>query len=477
MLKKFIPIIVTLIAIAILIPIYLFIIQPALDDATDDTPSVGSHGEMLSNQGRPFIINPMDESQLNTIKVTNASGGFEFFRAADGEIYLRGAEQHLYNTELQKQLYTNTATYLLAMEKLEQHDELSTYGLSAENLSAVVEITDESGNYYRLIIGDKLATGGGYYVMLDGRDAVYVVDTMLEQSVFCSAKDYIFPLMVPAISQNDYYSISSFSLKKNGEQFVDIEKMTAEEESQSVIYGQYKMTYPTNYTPSAENMTIILQSFIEFTADKVLDYDIDEEKLAYYGFKTGMKYEINYSYNGVNYVLYFSGKTHNGTYYVYSPLFDLIGEISESKLPFLEWDLIKFVDRNIFMINIDNIASIDITYPNGSATFALTGEKEALSVTLNGSKVDTQNFRYFYKSLLSIVIDGYEAMPESIPPSMTLQLTTHNNQVMNFDFYEVGSLKAFFTLNGKGEFYVHRDHLRTVISNLSKLASGEKIEA
>lgn len=474
--KKFLPIVIIVVAIAILIPVYFVVTS---DDAAQDedfSDKRGTHGETLNSQGRPFIIEPIDEDDIACVKVTNSAGGYEFFRGEDGQMYLRGAEQHLYNTQLQKQLYTNVATYILAIEKLESHDELVSYGLTPETASATVEITDTDGNFYKLYFGDKLATGGSYYALLDGRDAVYVVDTMLESVLFCTPQDFIYPLMVPSIDQTDYTSISSFSLKKNGEQFVDIVKMSAEEEAQSVIYGQYKMTYPTEYTPSSDNMTTILQSFITFAADRVLDFGITEEKLAYYGFKTGMKYEISYTYNGVEYVLYFSGKTGNNTYYVYSPLFDLIGEINADNVAFLEWDLIKFVDRNIFMINIDNIAAIDLTYQGGTASFVLTGEGDTLAVACNGATVDTTNFRYFYKSLLSVCIDGYESLPENSSPYITLTVTTRNAQVLQFDFYEVGSLKAFFTLNGNGEFYVRRDYLRTVLSNLSKLQNGETIE-
>ncbi len=476
-LKKFLPIIIIVVAIAVLIPLYFIVTKPDDTDIESNfSDQRGSHGEMLNAQGRPFIIDPMEEADIASLKVTNAAGGFEFFRAEDGAMYLRGAEKHLYNTRLQKQLYTNAATYLLAIEKLEAHDELSTYGLTPETACATVEITTTDGAYHKLLFGDKLATGGSYYAMLDGRDAVYVVDTMLESALFCTPQDFIFPLMVPTIDQSDYTSISAFSLKKNGEQFVNIEKMSPDEEAQSVIYGQYKMTYPAAYTPSSENMTTILQSFISFCADRVLDYGITEEKLAYYGFKTGMKYEISYTYGGVEYVLYFSGKTGNNTYYVYSPLFDLIGEISADKIAYLEWDLIKFVDRNIFMINIDSIAAIDLIYQGGSASFALSGEGDTLAVTCNGTAIDTKNFRYFYKSLLSVCIDGYEALSQNTFPYISLIVTTRGGQILDFEFYEVGSLKAFFTLNGFGEFYVHRDYLRTVLSNLTKLQNGEAIE-
>lgn len=473
--KKILPIIVFVLILALLIPLYSYIIRPSIQDDTQEEAKIGTHGETLSSLGRPFIIGPMSEDDISVLKVTNAAGGFEFFRAEDNEIYLRGAEQHIYNSELRKKLYTNAATYLLAIEKLEEHDDLAVYALTPETALATVEITDTNGNYYKLYIGDKLATGGSYYAMLDGRDAVYVLDTMLESVLFCSARDYIMPLMLPSIDQNDYASISSFAIKKDGEPFIEIVKMTPEEEAESIIYGQHKMTFPAQYTPSAENFTLILQSFISFTADRVLEFGITEEMLRYYGFTTGMKYEINFSYGGVDYVLYFSGKTDDNTYYVYSPMFDLIGEISEDKVSYLEWELIKFVDQLIFMIDINSIAAIDLTFPNGTAAFLLTGEGDTLSVTYNGKAMDTTSFRYFYKSLMSIAIEGYETLPEDTLPYVTLKITTRSGQVLDFAFYEVGSLKSFFTLNGKGQFYVHRDHLRGVISTLSKIAAGEII--
>jgi len=475
--KKYLPLIVLALLIAVLVPVYVLVIAPSEtdDEKVSYEGQTGSHGEKLSAMGRPYILD-LDESQINILKVTNRDGGFEFYRGADGNMYLRGAEQHLYDSQLEKQLYINAATQLLAIEKYEEYDELSTYGLTPELACAIVEITTENGEYHKVIFGDKLATDGAYYAMLEGRNAVYVLDTMLEDVLFRQPRDFIYPLMVPGIDQTDYTSISDFSLKKNGEDFVKIVKMTPEEEAESLIYGQYRMTYPAEYTPSTENFSQILRSFIEFRADRVLDYGINEDKLAYYGFRTGMKFEISYTYNSTLYTLYFSGKTQNNTYYVYSPLFDLIGEISADTVPFLEWDIIKYVDRNIFMINIDNIAAIDFVHSGTTSSFTLDGEKDDLSVTLNGKKIDTTNFRYFYKSLLSICIDGYDSMPEGASPDLTLYIRTKSDKVLHFNFYDTGSLRAFFTLNGSGEFYVSRDYLKTAVSNLTKLANGEMIE-
>lgn len=480
---------ILLIIVAILIPIYVFVINPDSNDSqkgsesknpvenqTQNASGDKSAVEILNDQGRPFIIEPMSEDDISVLKVTNAYGGFEFYRGTDGQMYLRGAEKHLYNAEMQKYLYKNAATYLLAIEKLEDYDDLSVYGLTDQTASAIVEITDINNYYYKIYFGNKVVTDGAFYARLEGRDTVYVVDTMIESVLLCPAQDYIYPLQLPAVPQDDFVSIEALSIDKNGEPFIAIEKMSQEQEEQSTIFGQYKMVFPSEYTPSSDNITGILQSFTGFVADKVLEYTIDDEKLDKYGLKTGTKYKLSYKYNGVEYVLYFSDKTENGTYYIYSPLFDIISEISADKVTFLEWDFIKFVDRNIFMMDIDKVSAIDISYNNTTDSFRLKGEKDELTVTCNGNKTDTKNFRYLYKSLLSIVIDGYETMPENSAPSMTMKITTRNDQILLFEFYDVGAVRSFFTLNGSGQFYVHRDCLRTVIDNISKLKNGQMIE-
>ncbi|MBQ9940836.1 MAG: DUF4340 domain-containing protein [Clostridia bacterium] len=475
--KKLLPVVILLAVAVVLIPLYMIFLAPGETNGQNVNyeGQKGTHGEKLTSNGRPYIID-IDQSGINSLKVTNQNGSFEFYRGSDGEMYLRGAEKYLYDMNKQKQLFINAATQLIAIEKYEEYDSLETYGLTADTCLATAEITAQDGGYYKIIFGDKLATNGAYYAMLEGREAVYALDTMLESTLFCTAGDFIMPLLAPTVENGDYSLISALSIKKNGEPFVEVVKMTPEEEEESLIFGQYKMTYPADFSPSADNLSGVLYAVAEFSADRIADYNIDGEKLDFYGFKTGTKYEITYTCKDVDYSLYFSGKTPRNTYYVYSPAYDLIGEISADRVDFLEWDIIRYVERNIFMVNIDSIASVEITHSGTTDTFTLTSEGDSLEVKHNKRITDTTNFRYFYKSLLSICIDGYDTMPEGAESDITLTITSRSGKVLEYKFYYTSSLRAFFTLNGKGEFYVNRDYLRTVISNLTKLKNGEKIE-
>ena len=46
--------------------------------------------------------------------------------------------------------------------------------------------------------------------------------------------------------------------------------------------------------------------------------------------------------------LYTSAVTEDGKQYAYSLLFNLIAEVDPATMAFLDWDIVKFVDRPIF---------------------------------------------------------------------------------------------------------------------------------
>ncbi|KAA5651648.1 DUF4340 domain-containing protein, partial [Pseudomonas aeruginosa] len=55
---------------------------------------------------------------------------------------------------------------------------LDEYGLKEPQASWTVQ--SKSGKAYRVYVGDRLLTGGGYYCMFEGRRSVYVLGTEIE---------------------------------------------------------------------------------------------------------------------------------------------------------------------------------------------------------------------------------------------------------------------------------------------------------
>ena len=80
-------------------------------------------------------------------------------------------------------------------------------------------LTDTSGNKYKLLIGDALVTGGGYYAQYvnidaDGnetkRQAVYVIDTSSGTCFNAPIEDYVTPQLCYPLPMNRYYDVENF---------------------------------------------------------------------------------------------------------------------------------------------------------------------------------------------------------------------------------------------------------------------------
>lgn len=98
-------------------------------------------------------------------------------------------------------------------------------------------------------------------------------------------------------------------------------------------------------------------------------------------------------------------------YYAYSPYMDDIVILPLENAPFLEYELLDFIDGGIFQINIKDVTELSASVPGISCHFVLEGEGQNLKVTetASGKTIDTASFRQFYISLLSARI---EAMPQ-----------------------------------------------------------------
>ncbi|MBQ2766122.1 MAG: hypothetical protein IJF48_03980, partial [Clostridia bacterium] len=145
------------------------------------------------------------------------------------------------------------------------------------------------------------------------------------------------------------------------------------------------------------------------------------------------------------------------------------------------------VDPPLFMMNINSIKTITVKSPDTTRTFDLTGEGETLVITERdtGVKPEVQNFREFYKNLLSFNLQGYAtddldkeqlAVLTNDKPQLTLTIETRGGIVNEYKFYPYSTRRSYYTVNGSGEFYVLRDEAAKVISDAEKVMTNTPIE-
>lgn len=272
--------------------------------------------------------------------------------------------------------------------------------------------------------------------------------------------------------------------------FVHIDYLTEEERAQFAAAENrvYVMKHPTSYEPSSTNYDTILQTFVQFLGTRTLELGntteiMDIETLLEYGIDmSAPAYELHYTYSGIENYIYFSEMNENGTYYAYSLLFNLIAEVDPTVVAFLNWDIIKFVDRPIFQRNINDIALIEIESPEITEKFTLEGEGQEILITPMSTgktfgKDALQNFRQFYKVMLSLQLEDYTENRSTDNCMATMRITTDAGVKVEYKFYPYSTRRAYFTINGSGEFYVLRDMVEKMLSDCAKAVQEISIDS
>ncbi|MBQ3101133.1 MAG: DUF4340 domain-containing protein [Clostridia bacterium] len=439
-----------------------------------------------SSSGRFYMFPAIEVNDIAEVAITNEYGTFGFYYdSSDGEYYITGYKGTPYN---QTAFSTTLAAARnpLSMERIAvDPEDLSVYGLDGNGKASYV-ISDKKGTTHEVLVGDMLVTGGGYYCMIKGGDAVYALDTS-NGAFFATPETFVTPLLAFPVSENDYYMAEKFTLKKDGEVFISCAFMSEAERKETASTSTYKMLEPANYVPSNTNYNAVLQKFISLTGSEVLKFGLYGEtmnslELVEYNL-VNPKYEIYYCYKGVDNYVYVSEKNEDGSYYAYSLLFNLIARVDAETFEFLEKDFLWYVDKPIFQRNIVDVASIRIEGNGIDETFNITGdEASAISVTPKSAGMPfgesgVKSFKNIYLKLLSLTIEDYTESTSKDEWIMRLTVVTDLGHETVYEFYNYSTRRCYFTIDGEGEFYCLRDKVEKILEDTVAIMNGEEISS
>ena len=521
--KRLIPILAVVAVIGIVL--YYAVLKPMLakEDSTAEPPPINTwlaeqvqagnmtdmeytnllnNGkcEVIGSQNRILMFNHIEKADIQSVEVHNEFGTYTFYRDSSDNFVIKDAENASYDKEKLSSLVVSSG-YTLSMTRVTENcEDMHEYGLAEEDTPAYYTLTTTRGVTHTVYIGNPIPTGAGFYCRYEDRPAVYVLDATLASTLLADVKSLMTAVLAYPVSANSYYTVTNFQMYKNGDPFLHVNYLTDAERVQNASNSIWQMVYPEGgYTPSSVNYDAMLQSFTSFTGNAVLEYNvlgsgINEEELTEEQLAAFINYDLaqpetilsfdytdpNAGYTVTN-ELWFSSMTEEGQYYVYSWLFDIISVIDASSYPWLSYDIIDFIDRPVFQMNINNVSRIEISGGEADETpfaadFRLEGEGQALVVTEQntGKVLDTQNFRQLYKSMLSVEIEDYteDTSTDAAKCITTMKVTTTSGIETEYKFYAYSTRRCFMTINGEGEFYVLRDAAAKLVSDAQKVIDG-----
>ncbi len=244
-------------------------------EALEYIPVITEGNEDLGFNDRVLIFPHTEKKNILSLEVNNEHGKYTFQRvndnfeqSAEGKSFvIKGSPLTAYNEELFAELYVG-AGYALTVMKIQDpikrtadgslcpHGEgeacdctYSEYGLVAEKREREIEgengetvtetydytpayyvLTDIKENRYKVIVGDALVTGGGYYVQyvdISGdsevkRDAVYVIDSSSGAALKEPIETYVAPTLCYPMTMNSYFDVEDFVIANRvGDEYVN----------------------------------------------------------------------------------------------------------------------------------------------------------------------------------------------------------------------------------------------------------------
>jgi hypothetical protein len=398
--------------------------------------------------------------------------------------------------------------YLLSMMRVAARDiddgndileNLEQFGFHEDNAYFIVTRTDDT--WFRIIVGDIIPTAGGHYVMYEDenglREAIYILDRKMDDTVLSNRYSILAPVVcrpINAITETMF--IDNIRFYSGLDLVVEVYNAEIPEDSNALLNRQMRYPAPYEVSDNLNNMLMTLLSGLRgervVHAFGVDDEDYDDEILERFGFFDYAN-KITFDFIDPNdpnnireYYILFSHPNEDGNLYAFSIDFQTIVEISPEEVPFVGWDWTRFVDRAIFMRNIDEVESMTVRSPGRpDTTFMLEGLGRDLIVrgqetggTLR--TLDTQNFRQFYKAILSIDLwELEEDTSYDADPICELIINMRNGDVFEYAFYFVptNTRRSFFTFNGVGQFHVMRDRVLKLINDTVLVLNDEPVNA
>lgn len=473
--KQILTVVALVLVLALLGTAYYFMTKED-DVPVEEKIEYGAFGETVKN-GRPLIVDKVENEDMNSITVHNTQDEYTLIHKKSGAYKLEGLEDYEVNQELLAKLRVN-ALYLLATGYVEnaELDNLEQYGINVDDPAVWFEVLyNKEQESYKILVGDKTPDGTGYYAMLDGRDALYTIDTGVESSILLPRRAYVMPKPVNSVEETKVYTLKDFTLYKGGERFISIEKASG-----GLTYGNnstHFITYPAyNYATNLTNFEILIKALKDLNGTETLYYgeQVTDSLLRELGFfdeegNDVSDYSFTYSYPAFSEQVYVMKNGDTGEYTVYSLKENIVVRASEASLSFLDWDMLLWLSAEIYMLDIEDIASVEFEYEGKTASYNISGTGADLSVTGNNIPVDATKFKELYKSIMYVIVTAYADDADYGKEQLKMTVTTEKGEVLEYCFYTHTATNSYYTLNGFGEFYVSAEKVLAMRDNAFSL--------
>ena len=395
----------------------------------------------------------LNDAPIKSIAIDSLLNDYTIAMNEDKAWQLNGEETLPLNAAAVKTLVSAFSSVVATDTVLSSEDATTTaiaeFGFDTPTVTATVTYFDDVTVVFEFA---SLAVGDHYYLRMDHGDTVYLTDGTVASTALASPEIYatLDVITAPTISSEDENgTVIMNELSLTGpvrDNVITTIRPKEPKDGAQFENTSYVITAPHLIaTDSAVSTEVFAITSVSATEAVVLHPG--EEQLAEYGLdaprsvahiqltvmttatdSAGEITETGY-YNTQDHIVRLGKKTADGqAYYALVDALDVIYLIDAEQVPWAEKTYHDFANQYLFLQKLASLSSITCTVEGTEYHFAFThipeGETldDQLTVTLNGQKLRTHEFRVLYQVLVTLYRTGTAPAEPQGDPLLTVRI-------------------------------------------------------
>ncbi|MBQ3133078.1 MAG: DUF4340 domain-containing protein [Clostridia bacterium] len=498
---------VLLVLVAALVVLLLLPEAPPADDSESPAteamdPLVDKSVEVADGETAPEVVQSVTiarEGETFTIK-PNADGVYAVEAYADLPVY-ESAVEILFD-----ELETITPESKLETPLTDP----TPFGFGDKGIQVSVTYTD--GDTYAFELGDKVATGSGYYYREKDANTIYVAGTMLAETVDEPSTYYVGRSLTTEPQKREDDETGTAQLMKVEVTGVEREPLTIRykregDRASLTDLCNYLIEVPVVTSTNLEVMSDWQTKFNNLSAMEVLvahptaaqkaQYGLDAPKITAYltlGVHTTTENEegdvtATEVYNARTYTLYAGDTNADGDYYMMVDGLDIVFLVGSTDAAFMGATFDDVVLETPLDSRIQDVERVVITANGKTHTFVLTHvagkEDEEIELLVNADgdpKSDPDNFRAFYSLIVSMerhkgVTDAEADAFMAGNPAMSAEITLErlDGDDEQVQFYEYDGNRTLIVRKDGRRYLVKTANVETILRQMENVLAGKTV--
>lgn len=435
--------------------------------------------------GNYQILDEITEDDVESVVVSNASGGYEA-DWNDDSVIIKDCDNIAIDSSAVKKIQ-NAVKGITAEKKVtDGKGRLNEFGL--ENDPVEVTVTGKGGKE-SLMIGDEVPgqDSSQWYVLW--KEEVYIVSDSNVEAFQYGVKDLVSKQITPDRDESDdSFRVTLADIQGEGMDEIQIRHQGSEELAGYQV-DSYQLTAPINYPASAAVSEDILPMFFGLKAQDVAVLHPTAEDRVQVGLdqpyrQVEIEYQTKDSEKNKISILV-SNIDGAGNLYVENGS-DVIYKCRPQDISWLNLTVDTVISHTILIPDVTSLKTLTITQGDGSSyQIQLQNMRtDNGKVLYDGKELDVDSFRNFYYGLISVEAD--EVIIENLPDTSGMNkiaeikfaYTDESKKSDTVTYYSESARKAYAVLDGNERgFRLSETQIDTVLGNLQKLINGEEVKA